>query len=147
MAQGKKEINTQIIINASTAAVWSVLIDNENYEKWNPLIVKSEGKIELGKRIKNTMNNGGKTMVFKPEIKELDTNKLFGWLGHLLIPGIFDGHHVFELQKISENETLFIQRERFSGILSGLILKSIRKETTDSFEAMNEALRKEAESN
>jgi len=52
MAQGKKEINTQIIINASTAAVWSVLIDNENYEKWNPLIVKSEGKIELGKRIK-----------------------------------------------------------------------------------------------
>lgn len=55
MTQEKKEIRTEIIINASTAGAWSVLTNNENYENWNPFIVKYEHKIELGKRIKNTI--------------------------------------------------------------------------------------------
>ena len=145
MAQEKKEIRTEIIINASTAAVWSVLIDNENYENWNPFIVKSEHTIELGKRIKNTLKNGHKTMIFKPRIKEFETNKFFGWVGHLFIPGIFDGHHTFELKEISENETLLTQAESFRGIFSGLLLKSIKADTEIGFNAMNKALKKEAE--
>lgn len=62
-------------------------------------------------------------MTFKPIIKEFETNKLFGWVGHLVIPGIFDGHHTFELKEISENETLLTQAELFLGIFSGMILK------------------------
>lgn len=145
MTTEKKEIRTQIIIKASTAAVWSVLTNNENYENWNPFIVKSEGKIELGKHIKNTLKNGNKNMVFKPKITDYTPETLFGWKGNLLIPGVFDGYHVFELHKISDMETKLIHHESFSGILSGLILNQIRTETEAGFVAMNKALKAKAE--
>ena len=145
MTQEKMEIRTEITIKTSTAVVWSVLTDNENYKNWNPFIVKSEHKIQLGKRIKNTLKNGDKIMTFKPKITELVSNQFFGWVGNLVIPGIFDGHHTFELKEISENETLLVHSESFSGIFSGMILKSIKADTENGFRAMNEALKKEAE--
>ena len=108
------KIYTEVIINARIQDVWSVLIDTEKYANWNPLIVHSEGTIKIGKKIKNTLKSGKKTMVFKPTIKQFEPNSCFAWLGHLWFPGIFDGYHSFRLEKTSDNSTKLIHEERFT---------------------------------
>lgn len=145
--KAQKQIVTEITINATAEEVWAVLVKNEDYGSWNPLIIESTGEIIKGGKLKNTLQTGEKTMVFKPKITELTPNKRFEWLGHLLIPGIFDGRHFFELKELENGQTLFIHGENFKGILSGFILKSIGEDTTQNFIKMNKALKKKVENN
>lgn len=141
----QKEICAEIIINASIQDVWRVLTDIKNYPKWNPFIVASEGELKVGKKIKNTLLNGKKEMIFTPTITEFDPNYRLAWLGSLGFRGIFDGNHSFELHRLEEGKTKLIQHERFTGLFAGLILKFIKEDTLSSFEAMNEALKTVAE--
>lgn len=141
----KHEIRTEIIINASKEKVWSILADLNAYAVWNPFIVKSEGVLRVGTKLKNTLQNGDKTIVFKPKVVEVEPNRSFGWLGSLWVKGLFDGHHYFEIEEISENQVNLIHGENFSGILSSLILKQIGNDTRNNFVKMNQALKSRAE--
>ena len=62
------------------------------------------------------------------------------------IPHLFDGEHNLILEKIDENKVLFIQKEKFTGILVP-ILTGLLKNTEISLKMMDEALKKEAEKN
>ncbi|MCB0480841.1 MAG: SRPBCC domain-containing protein [Flavobacteriales bacterium] len=140
-----KEIYTEITVNASANKVWGILTDLKNYSSWNPFIIKASGNVMIGEQITNTTKNGDKTLRFKPKIIEVQPAKRFEWLGHLVFPGLFDGSHYFEIQTLGENSVKLIQGERFKGLLSGVIIKSIRENTEKGFRDMNSALKKEAE--
>jgi len=143
----KKNIETEIIINTSKNEIWKVLVDLKNHENWNPFMIKSEGEAKVGTRLKNTMKNGEKEMVFKPKVLVSEINEHFEWLGHLFIPGLFDGRHYFKLETVEAGKTKLIHGEYFSGLLSSIILKSIRENTKQGFIAMNEALKRKVEQN
>ena len=55
------------------------------------------------------------------------------------------GDHAFELQALPGDRTRFIQSERFSGILVGLVGGTLDK-TEHGFAAMNAALKSKVES-
>ena len=76
----KHKIRTEIIINASKEKVWSILADLNAYAVWNPFIVKSEGILKVGTKLRNTLQNGDKTIVFKPKVVEVEPNRSFGCL-------------------------------------------------------------------
>ena len=84
-------------------------------------------------------------MTIKPKVLVFESASEFRWLGHLLIPGIFDGEHQFHLESIEGDRTRFVQREEFGGLLVGLVLRSVRDSTTEGFEAMNQALKERVE--
>lgn len=142
----KKEIKTEIVINASQDDVYSAITDLSSYEDWNPFIIRSEGKAKLGSRIKNTMLNGEKKMVFKPTVVKAQKGKCFEWLGSLWVKGLFDGHHYFHIKNLDSNRVNLIHGERFSGILSSFILRKIKKNTQNGFISMNQALKEFVES-
>ena len=144
--QNSKHLETSITIDASAEEVWSAFSDFNNWESWNPFIIESLGHAVEGTRLKNTMLNGDKTMVFKPKIIKVEENKELIWKGHLIIPGLFDGRHGFRIEVVNDQKVRFINYEDFSGILSGIILKKIGKETEINFDKMNQALKKEVES-
>ncbi|MFY0686777.1 MAG: SRPBCC domain-containing protein [Cyclobacteriaceae bacterium] len=141
----EKQIYTEIEIDATPEQVWDVLIDLQHWQDWNPFIVSSEGKAEEGRKIKNTMVNGDKRMVFKPKVLTVDKYKEFKWQGHLLIPGLFDGMHKFEIQQTAGGKVRVVQSEQFKGILTGMVLKRIGDETISGFKAMNAALKERVE--
>lgn len=85
-------------------------------------------------------------MTFKPKVKRTDTGKAFEWLGSLWFKGLFDGHHFFHIEKIDDKSVKLIHGERFSGILSGMILNKIGEETRNNFILMNRAIKEKAES-
>lgn len=140
-----KMIKTEIEIKASKQEVWQALTNMNDYEQWNPFIISSKGKVEQGKKLINTMQNGNQTMTFMPKVTQVDIGNRFEWLGHLFIPGIFDGRHYFQLTELDNGHVRLEQGEYFSGILSGLILSKIKMDTIEGFNAMNKALKNKIE--
>ena len=141
-----REIYTEIEIHASAEKAWEILMNFERYPDWNPFIKKISGKAEAGEKIEVFMQlPGGKSMTFKPEVREINPNQEFRWLGHLFIPGLFDGEHIFKIESISENKILFIQKEKFKGIMVPLFWKNLAPRTRSGFEGMNKALKSLAE--
>ena len=142
----KKQIESEIEINASPERVWKVLTDFEEHPSWNPFIKELRGKPIEGERLRVTIKStGGKAMVFKPTVLKADVNRELRWLGRLLVPGLFDGEHYFRIETIGEDRVRFIHGEKFSGILVGLFAKSLEEGTLSGFREMNEALKRRAE--
>ena len=140
----QKEIITEIVINAPKEKVWKVLTDFNNYPKWNKFIVSITGKAEPKATLINKLNLNGKIQTFKPTVVKVVENKLFEWVGKLPL-GLFNGLHTFEIISLDGNQVKLVHKEKFSGLLSGLILKMIKEETQKGFIAMNKALKIQAE--
>jgi len=142
-----KEIKTEILINASPSRVWSVLTNFQNYPQWNPFIKSITGQVGVGNKITARIEPPEASgMTFKPKVLAFETNKEFKWLGHLWIPGLFDGEHKFELIDNQNGTTTFIQSEKFNGILVPLFGKMLDVNTMNGFRLMNQKLKELAES-
>ncbi len=139
-----QELKTEIILNASPDKVYAILTDMEKYEAWNPFLVASKGKAEVGERLENTMLHNGKRQVFKPIVTKANSGKEFEWLGSGFM-GLFKGRHYFILEDLGNGQTKLIHGENFSGLLSGLIMRMIGEETLRNFQAMNKALKERVE--
>ena len=141
-----KEIKTEILINATPEKVWSILTNFDNYPNWNPFIKSIKGEVKVGNIITARIEPPEvKEMTFKPKILTFETNKELKWLGHLLFAGLFDGEHKFELIDNGNGTTIFIQSERFKGILVPLFKKQLDNNTKKGFEEMNSKLKELAE--
>ncbi len=141
-----RTVETYIIINAPVETVWKVLTDFPSYPEWNPFIKSIEGKPESGSKLKVIIQQPeSKPMTFKPVCLECEANHTFRWLGHLGFKGIFDGEHIFQLEKLDNNHTRFIHKENFKGILVPILWKQLNSRTREGFELMNIKLKKRSE--
>ena len=141
-----RELQTSIEIDAPPERVWQVLTDFDSYPDWNPFIRSAVGKPEVGAKLENRLEPpGGRAMTFKPTVLVAEPGRELRWLGRLLLPGIFDGEHIFRIEPLEGGRARFIQAERFTGLLVPLFSGTLEK-TRLGFEAMNEALRQRAES-
>jgi hypothetical protein len=142
-----KELHTEIEINASAERVWRVLTDFAAYPKWNPFVRRVEGEVSVGARLHVYIQpSGGKGMSFRPTVLIADPNREFRWLGHLWLPGLFDGEHSFSIEPLVEGRVRFVQRERFGGLLVPLLSKMLDGDTRRGFEETNRALKLRVES-
>lgn len=142
-----KEIRTEIIINADAEAVWNALTDFDSYREWNPFVISASIDLKEGGRAEVTLQPpGGKAFAFKPKVISVNAPHEFRWLGHILVPGIMDGQHIFELEPTPDGGTRLIQREEFRGVLTAPFLAWIGKKTEAGFHLMNEAIKERVES-
>lgn len=140
------EIKKEALINATPEKVWSILTDFESYPAWNPFIKSVEGQAKVGTKLTVTiMQSADKGTTFKPKVLTVVPAKELSWLGRLLLPGIFDGEHKFELINNRNGTTTFRQSEKFSGILVPLFKKQLENNTATGFEGMNKKLKELAE--
>src|ERR687897_2709530 len=141
-----KELHTEIEINASPERVWDTLADFAAYPRWNPFIRHISGKLEVGERLKVRLEPpGGRGITLRPTVLSAEPNRQLRWLGHLLVPGLFDGEHTLATEPLEENRVRFVQREAFKGLLVPLLARSLDNNTRRGFEEMNRALKERAE--
>ena len=141
-------IETDIEIDAPVEQVWATFSDFERWPDWNPFVVSLKGNVAVGEKLEVRLQPpGGKPMTFKPKVVAHEADRELRWLGHLLVPGVFDGEHHFSVETVDGGRTRFTQREEFRGLLAGLTLRLIRDKTTRGFEAMNQALKDRVEGN
>jgi hypothetical protein len=140
-----KTIEAVTEIDAPAQAVWAALSAVSTYPDWNPFITTFEGELVVGSRVEvRIAPPGGRPMTFRPTITAVEEERRLEWLGRLLVPGVFDGRHSFQLEDLGQGRTRLTQSEVFSGVLVGLTGKTLER-TRAGFEAMNQAVRLRAE--
>jgi len=139
------ELRTQIDVDASLARVWDVLTDFAAYPQWNPFIRRVDGILALRSRlVVRIQPPGGRGMTFRPTVLRVEPEREFAWRGRTLLPGLFDGEHVFRLERQGSGVRL-LHGETFTGVLVPLLRGSLDTTTRAGFEAMNRALKSRAE--
>lgn len=140
-------LHTDVTIDARPQVVWDVLTDLDRYPEWNPFIIEAAGTLAVGERLTNRLQPpGGKAMTFRPTVTELEPGAVVEWLGRMVVPGVFDGRHRFELRPTPSGGTAFVHTESFRGVLVRFLRSSLDSDTRAGFEAMNAALKARAES-
>jgi hypothetical protein len=141
-----KELHSEIEIYASAERVWRLISDFPSYPQWNPFIRRITGEPTTGERLEVRIEPpGGRGMTFRPTVLNAEPNLELRWLGHLLVPGLFDGEHALTIQPLEEHRVSFVQREVFRGLLVPLFARSLDNNTKRGFEEMNHALKERAE--
>jgi len=141
-----KELRTEITITTTPDKVWAILMNFNNYPNWNPFIKSIKGEAIKGKKLTaHIVPPGTKGMTFKPRVLTVNTNNQLRWKGRLLLPGLFDGEHFFEIIDNGNGTVTFIQREQFRGIFVPLFKNKLDKNTKAGFEQMNAKLKELAE--
>lgn len=138
-------ITTETHIYASPERVWEVLTDLVLYPEWNPFITSIAGDLVEGSKLRVRLQPpGGKGINMKPTILSVVPRRELRWLGHLLVPGVFDGEHHFVVRHLGDGSSRFTQEEHFTGVLVPLTGNLLRR-TKAGFEQMNQALKERTE--
>src|SRR5438046_10189331 len=135
------ELRTETEIDAPVDRVWQVLMDFDSYPRWNPFIRSIRGTPEVGSRLEVEIGAPGtRPMRFRPTVRVAVRNREFRWLGCLVIPGLFDGEHIFELTPLGSQSKRFVQRVRFRGLVMQLLARGMVKIVRRGCEELNGAL-------
>jgi hypothetical protein len=141
----KKQLHSTIDIDASPEQVWAVLTDLGRWSEWNPFLTSASGEVAEGSRLRIRFSPpGGRSITMRPRVTAVEPGRTFEWLGHVGVPGIFDGRHRFELRPTGAGTTL-TQAESFGGYLVRLMARSLDAQTAAGFAEMNKALKRRAE--
>jgi len=139
-----RSISESVDIAASRQQVWSVLANLSAYKDWNPFIRSASGHLTVGSRLTlRLVPSQGRPITFRPKVLDAEPPVLLRWIGHLIMPGIFDGTHQFELEHL-DGFTRVTQSETFRGILIPFTGRSITATKSD-FRALNQALKTRVE--
>ncbi len=139
-------IRTEIQITAPPDRVWRLLTDFASYPQWNPFIRRATGKPREGAKLEVYLQpSGARGMTFRPRVLKAEPDRELRWLGHFLIPGLFDGEHIFTIEPLEAGHVRFVQREIFTGLLVPLFMRWLEKDTQRGFVEMNLALKVRAE--
>ena len=109
-------------IEASPDAVWSVLIDGENYTSWDSGVTKFEGAIAPGSTVK-VFSEVAPDRAFPVKVVELEPNRKMTWQSGVPL-GLFKGRRTFTLEPEASG-TRFHMHEKFSGLLLPIIGRTI----------------------
>jgi hypothetical protein len=138
-----KEIHSRIQVDAPSERVWGVLIDFQNYRRWNPFIYDITGEARIGEKIRISLRTpGGRERTYEPLITRVESGRELRWVGKSLF---LAGEHIFSLESLNSDSTLFVQKEVFKGLLSSFFGEDTDKDIAGGFEQMNQALKRRVE--
>lgn len=110
----KRVFQAEIYIQASPEDVWSVLVDQEAYKNWNPLLVPASGEFVEGTSIVYRMTPPeGDPSEFKSEVRALEPYKLIKQFAGM--PILLTADHEWRLEAV-EGGTRVQQYEVDKGI-------------------------------
>jgi len=142
--QLNNEINTEIRISATPSKIWETLMDLENWSKWNPIVNNIQGNLNIGKELDITMSDseGNNAKKYNATITVLNKDKRFSFYRYN--DSFFLAKRIIELKTI-EKETIFIQREIYTGVMVSLFWKKLSTDALGMLNSMNQVLKKEVE--
>jgi hypothetical protein len=137
-------LEASIQINATPERVWAVLTDQAAYPDWNPFIVSSSGRLQVGATLTNRMHDATGDTTFTPTVLVVEPGRELRWIGRVGPGGIFDGEHTFTITQVRPGVVLFTQREDFTGVAVPFYRHWLHTDTLPMFRAMDAALAREA---
>jgi hypothetical protein len=128
-------------IHASADAVWAVLVDASRYPEWDSGVVRVEGRVAPGEKIK-VVSEANPKRAFPVTVSEFQAPNRMTWSGGMPL-GLFKGVRTFTLQP-SGDDTVFRMREEYTGPMVSMIWKSM-PDLQPSFDKFAGGLKQRAE--
>lgn len=118
-----KHFSATTTINASPEKVWAILTDATTIHEWDPGMVRVEGKIAAGERIKpfTTLSS---ERAFTVKVTDFQPNRRMVWAGGLPL-GLFKSARTFLLESDGKGGTKFTTSEDFTGVLLPIFGRTI----------------------
>jgi hypothetical protein len=137
-------ISAAIEIAAVPERVWTVLTDLASYPQWNPVFREAYGQVTPGNRltIKSTQPETGHTMTVKVKVLIAEPPAELRWKSS--VAGLMTGVHSFTLSRVAGG-TRLVQTQTYRGLFIRFPPKTIGR-IQASFEAINQAIKEQAES-
>ena len=150
-----REIEAAVDIDAAAERVWHVLTDARRYGEWNRFVPMLQGELRAGGTVNvRVCPRGAPDLLFKATVIRVDPPHEFRWVGRLadahvlgwpLLPRLFEGEHVFRLQRLGDDRVRMIQHETQTGLLLPLLGRWIDGWSAPGFDEMNRALKRRVE--
>ncbi len=118
-----KTFSTRIEIQAPVDRIWAVLVDLPRWAQWNSTVERTVGNIESGAKV-TVFVKQSPVRAFPVRVTELEFPHRMVWVGGMPF-GLFKGTRVYELAPRAAGGAEFRMREEYTGLLAGLIGKSI----------------------
>ncbi len=138
-------IHTEILIDTSPEAVWSVLTDTANYKDWAAFLVGIKGRISEGSKITVSFQLDpakDKLTTLDHTITVVDGQEFY-W-AEKGPGGIRDNHH-FRVEPMEDGKTRFVQSDEIMGGITFLMGGRLAKMYLEGYQAFNRGLKAEAE--
>jgi hypothetical protein len=117
-----KEFSVRINIKASPERIWEILTDASRWLEWNTTINRIEGKIAPGEKV-TLYSKVSPGRAFPLRVSEFSAPKHMVWSDGS--PLFFKGERSYDLNAKSDGSVDFEMREVFSGLMAGLITRTI----------------------
>jgi hypothetical protein len=141
-----RSIETEVEIHGTAAQVWEVLTDFGRYPEWNPFILRITGTLQTGSQLKALVQTPHfPKITIRPLLLNVEAEHELRWLGHWIVPKVFDGEHLFAIEPLGEAKVNFVQKELFTGLLVPLVWGKMAGNIRLGFEKMSQALKKRIE--
>jgi hypothetical protein len=128
-------------IEAGPEAIWAILVDAPGYAEWDSGVVRVEGHIAFGEKIK-VVSEASPGRTFPVKVTELTPHQHMTWTGGMPL-GLFKGVRTFTLTP-EDGTTRFVVREEYTGPLLPLIWRSM-PDLGPSFDKFASGLKAKAE--
>lgn len=136
-----QSLHTELVINAPPERVWQGLMISPAIP---PALREAIRECKVGRPLKVPMSSGGRSVTLTVTLLTVEPPREIRWKGHLWVPGLFDGEHIFEIRQETGGKNMLIQSENFSGLLVPLFSRTL-EETKKNFESKNAAIKDLAE--
>ena len=140
------EISTTIEIAATPENVWAVLADLASYPKWHPMYQAVTGQLAAGSTltITSTHPTSGRTITARVKVLTAEPDSELRWGSRLL--GRTISERKFRLSSTADGTSLE-QAGTYSGLGGGRgrAMMKVLDRIKDSFTAINEAIKQQAE--
>jgi hypothetical protein len=130
----------QTVMRAAPEVVWALLTNAEAYPSWSTTIVRVEGHVKDGERLR--LHVKGTHRTFRPRVSMVVPARSMTWSDG--VTAIFKGVRTFTLLPQSNGTTEFTMEETFSGVFFALV-KSKMPDFRPIFEAFARDLAAAAE--
>jgi hypothetical protein len=111
------------VIAADPNAIWEILTDAPSYSNWDSGVVRVEGRIAPGEKIK-VVSKANPNRAFPVKVTEFSPGRSMTWSGGMPL-GLFKGVRRFTLTPQGDGMTEFTMREEYTGLFLPLIWRSM----------------------
>lgn len=129
-------------IHAPQETIWRILTDAPGYPRWDPGVVRIEGTIAPGEKLKAFTRRDPKR-AFPAKVTQFAPGEKMTWTGGMPL-GLFKGVRTFTLRPQANGSIEFTLREEYSGLLLPSIGRTI-PDLTQTFEEFAAGLKAFAE--
>jgi hypothetical protein len=141
------EVTTSIEIAATPENVWEVLADLASYPRWHPVFLSVTGQPAAGSTltITTTHPTSGRTITGKVKVRTAEPGRELRWVSKLA--GMTISERVFALSP-DAGSTMLVQSQTYRGLggnRGGRLTLTALARAQAAFEAINQAIKKEAE--